>query len=239
VLSKPQPLPPRPRTPDAERGGSDRLKTRTLPKTPLALAVLNLLNERPMHPYEMKSLMRERGHERAIRLKDASLYDTVERLGGLGYIEAVEVSREGRRPERTVYAITEAGRDELVAWLQELVSTPSPEYPRFAAALMFIYALGKEGAIGALSLRAASLEGEIARVDAYQRAIHEHFDAEYRRASGGTADGVPRIFTLEEEYAQAMRRAELAWVLRTIGELQDGTLAWPVFPDDAEEERQP
>src|ERR671935_409945 len=89
-----------------KRPDAGRRSPRPMPKTPLALAVLNLLNERPMHPYEMRSLMRERGHERAFRLKEASLYDTVERLAGRGFIEPVEVNREGRRPERTIYAIT-------------------------------------------------------------------------------------------------------------------------------------
>lgn len=234
MSSKPQPLPPRPAPAEPDRGRFTKRGSRTLPKTPLALAVLNLLNERRMHPYEMKALMRERGHERAIRLKDASLYDTVERLAARGFIEAVEVSREGRRPERTVYAITEAGRDELLVWLQELTSVPSPEYPRFAAALMFIYALGKEGAIAALAQRAALLEGEIAKMDAYQRAVHAHFAEAYPRATGAEAAEFPRIFSIEEEYAQAMRKAELAWLRQTIAELQDGILEWPKLPEGVE-----
>src|SRR5206468_754012 len=83
---------------------------RELPRTPLALAVMNLLMERPMHPYEMKSTMKERGHDQVIRLKGGSIYDTVERLEAGGFIKSQETSREGRRPERTVYSITEAGR---------------------------------------------------------------------------------------------------------------------------------
>ncbi|MEA2585440.1 MAG: hypothetical protein QOF33_3525, partial [Thermomicrobiales bacterium] len=38
-------------------------------KTPLALAVLDLLYERPMHLYEMRQHMRERGHDSVIKLK--------------------------------------------------------------------------------------------------------------------------------------------------------------------------
>src|SRR5919197_1785983 len=97
---------------------------RSLPKTPLALALLNLLNEAPMHPYEMQVKMRERGHERAIRVKAASVYDTVERLTRLGFVEPLETSREGRRPERTVYRLTTRGAEELHAWLRDLISIP-------------------------------------------------------------------------------------------------------------------
>ena len=84
-------------------------RTRPLPRTPVALSVLNLLAERPMHPYEMRVLMRQRHHDRAFQIRESSVYDTVARLADRGLIEPVEVSREGRRPERTVYSITETG----------------------------------------------------------------------------------------------------------------------------------
>ena len=183
--------------------------------TPLAISVLALLNERPMHPYEMRSLMRERRHDRAFRIRESSVYDTVARLADRGFIEPVEVNREGRRPERTVYAVTEAGRDQLMAWLLELTSEPASEYPAFAAPLMFIYALGRDRAIAALAQRATRLEADISASDAYRRAYMEEMP------------DFPRIFTIEDEYAQAMRRAELAWVRATVTELRNGTFPWP------------
>jgi DNA-binding PadR family transcriptional regulator len=192
---------------------------RPLPRTPIALSVLNLLNERPMHPYEMRSLMRERGHDRAFKIRESSVYDTVSRLADRGFIEPVEVNRTGRRPERTVYAITEAGQDELLVWLRELTREPTTDYPAFAAPLMFIYGLGRDGAIAALRQRAALLEAEISRSDAFRQAVL------------ADVGDFPRIFGIEEEYVQAMRKAELAWVRGTVTELLDGSLAWPA-PDE-------
>lgn len=192
-----------------------RRRQRPLPRTPAALSVLSLLNERSMHPYEMRTLMRERGHDRAFRIRESSVYDTVARLAERGFIEPVEVNREGRRPERTVYAITEAGRDELLVWLWELTSEPSAEYPPLAAPLMFIYSLGRDRAIAALQQRAARLEADISAAEAFRRAVL----ADIPR--------FPRIFGIEDEYAQAMRQAELAWVRATITELRDGRLPWP------------
>src|SRR3981189_1631224 len=118
--------------------------TRKLPRSPLALAVMNLLAERPVHPYERKATMKGRGHDQVIRLKGGSIYDTVERLESGGFIQAQATSREGRRPERRVYAITEAGRDEIMAWLRELLAQPVHEYPQFGAALAFFAALDKD-----------------------------------------------------------------------------------------------
>jgi len=200
----------------------ERKRPRPLPRTPVALSVLNLLAERPMHPYEMRVLMRQRHHDRAFQIRESSVYDTVARLADRGLIEPVEVSREGRRPERTVYAITEAGRDELHDWLWELTSVPDAEYPAFAAPLMFIYALGKDRAIAALSQRAARLEAEISSSDAFATAMLSEVPE------------FPRIFGIEEEYAQAMRRAELTWVRAIVAQLRDGTFPWP-DPDDLPE----
>jgi DNA-binding PadR family transcriptional regulator len=197
----------------------ERKRPRPLPRTPVALSVLNLLAERPMHPYEMRVLMRQRRHDRAFQIRESSVYDTVARLADRGLIEPVEVSREGRRPERTVYAITEAGRDELLDWLWELTSVPDAEYPAFAAPLMFIYALGKDRAIAALSQRAARLEAEISSSDAFATAMLSEVPE------------FPRIFGIEEEYAQAMRRAELTWVRAIVAQLRDGTFPWPAHED--------
>jgi DNA-binding PadR family transcriptional regulator len=173
-----------------------------------------------MHPYEMKQKMHERGHERAIPLKAASIYDTVERLVAAGFVAPVETSREGRRPERTIYRLTRAGAAELDSWLQQLLEEPSHEYPRFGAALMFFGAVrSKAKAIAVLERRAAAVDAQILSVDELVRAA--------------PAD-LPRLFMIEEEYAQAMRKAELEWIRRTIAELKDGTLDWPRILEEFE-----
>src|SRR4028118_436182 len=99
---------------------------------PLALAVMALLFERPMHPYEMVSTMRERGKHESVRLRYSSLYSVVGALEREGLISSRETVRAGRRPERTVYGITEEGREEFLSWLRELLSEPVKEYTQFA-----------------------------------------------------------------------------------------------------------
>lgn len=183
---------------------------RELPRTPLALAVMNLLVEHPMHPYEMKSRMKERGHDQVIRLKGGSIYDTVERLESGGFIQAHETSREGRRPERTVYAITETGREEIMAWLRELLARPVNEYPQFGAALAFFAVLDKDEVVRLLKLRSALLDGQVV--------------GEERQLKTFIEMGLPRLFLVEGEYAVAMKRAELEWVRRLIDDIEGGRL---------------
>ena len=88
------------------------------------LTVLCLLREGPRHPYEMQRLIRERHKDDFLQLKPGSLYHAIERLAKAGLIEEMETSREGRRPERTVYRLTECGDVEALAWLRGLLSKP-------------------------------------------------------------------------------------------------------------------
>ena len=124
----------------------------------LALSLLTLLMQRPMYPYEMASTLRERGKDQAIKINWGSLYTVVQNLEKYGFIEAVEVAREGRQPERTTYQITEAGRAELMDWLRELLGEPEREYTRFEAALGECAVLPPDELIGLLRQRLDALE---------------------------------------------------------------------------------
>ena len=176
----------------------------------LALALLALLaTGRPMHPYEMATFLRRTGKERDMKIKWGSLYTVVQNLDKHGLIEAVDSTREGRRPERTHYAITDAGRAELRDWLRELVAEPATEFPRFEAALSVLGVLPPDEVAALLSERIRALADEV---------------ADLRRDPSGGGPHVPRIFLIETEYALAMREAELAWVRGLLTELTDGTL---------------
>jgi DNA-binding PadR family transcriptional regulator len=173
----------------------------------LALAVLVALTERPMHPYEMATTMRSQGKERSIKLNYGSLYTVVGNLAKHGLIEAMGAGREGRRPERTVYRITEAGRKELDDWMAELIAVPVKEYPQFEAALAELPVLPPARALELLRDRASALEQAIAEV---------------REELAGLT-WLPRLFMLEAEYHLAMQEAELAWVRGLVTEFGDRT----------------
>src|SRR5271155_4240155 len=105
---------------------------------PLALAVLVCLAERPMHPYEAATTLRQRQKHESVRLNYGSLYGVVDSLEKRRLIVPTETEREGRLPERTIYAITDAGMIEAHEWLSDLLCTPTKEYPDFTAALSFL-----------------------------------------------------------------------------------------------------
>ncbi|GAA0612908.1 PadR family transcriptional regulator [Streptomyces crystallinus] len=180
----------------------------------LALAVLGLLQERPMHPYEMASTLRERHKDSSFKINSGSLYDTVEALVRHGWIEPVETARDGRRPERTVYAATQLGQDEFVRWIDELLRMPVAEYPKFMAAVSYLGALGPDRAAEALAERAGHLAE---RIDETNRVL----------ADTVGSGQVPRLFMIEVECVLHAWEAELAWTRRTIDEIRDGSLFWP------------
>jgi DNA-binding PadR family transcriptional regulator len=178
----------------------------------LALAVLATVIQRPMHRYEMASVMRARGKDRDMDIKWGSLYTVVQNLEKNGFVEPIEVTRQGARPERTVYQITEAGRRELVEWTSELIAEPETEHTRFVAGLSVMIVLAPDDAIASLRTRLARLSEQI---DA-QRAVAAEVGAE-----------VPRLFLIEDEYRIAMAVAEADWTRRLVDDLSSG--AFPML----------
>lgn len=174
----------------------------------LALAVLAELNRRPMHRYELASVLRAHGKERDMGVKLSSLYTVVQNLAKHGLLEVVGTSRRGLRPERTTYRITDAGRREMTEWTRALLSDPQPERRPLTAGLSIMVVLPPDEVIDLLAVRLARLEQTIAARRAEL--------AEMKRE-------VPRLFLAEDEYALAMLEAEATWIRALWNELASGT----------------
>jgi DNA-binding PadR family transcriptional regulator len=190
--------------------------TRRRVANPLALAVLSCLLERPMHPYEISTTLRERNKEQSIKLNYGSLYSVVESLQRHGLIEAQETSREGRRPERTVYAITGEGRAEFEDWLAELLSTPVKEFTSLEAGLSLMPGLPPDDVANLLDARVEKLRAEI-------DSVADMHDTARRQ-------GLPELFLIESGYRQRMLTAELEFVAQLCADIRadamPGTKAW-------------
>ena len=181
----------------------------------VGLNVLALLSEQPRHPYDIQRALRDRHLDQHFRLGGLprSLYHAVDRLARRGLIEPVQTTREGNRPERTVYQLTDEGREEFDARLRHLVETPSTEAPALAAALGFAAYLSPGVVLDSLESRIISLTTEVAQLDAGMGALQEHVR-------------LPRIFLIGVECRRALRQAELDWARSMADELRRGTLAW-------------
>jgi DNA-binding PadR family transcriptional regulator len=182
-------------------------------ENPLVLAVLGLLIESPMHPYQMLAELRARSESRAKAVSRGTLYDVVDALVAAGWVVPQGVERSGNRPERTVYTLTDAGRDELVRRLDSQIRRPRHEFTEFLGAVSYLGALGPDGAVEALTERAQRLSERITTDELRLREVH--------------GNGVPRLHVIEAEYALHLVRAEWTWVRDLIEEIRSGSLTWP------------
>jgi DNA-binding PadR family transcriptional regulator len=181
-------------------------------RSPLGLLVLWQLFPGPMHVYRMQKLFEAEGKDRIVNVRSrASLYQTIERLQRHGLVEVAETIQQEGYPDRTVYALTDAGRDAAQSWLRGMLSETGGEYPEFIVALSLLFGLPVEEARAQLELRAERIAAQL---------------ADSRRALEGVPRDLPRLFVLEEEYRAAMLETELAWLRGVIDDLVSGRITW-------------
>lgn len=191
----------------------------------VAVLVLALLHEQPMHPYQLHQTLVERGDARIVRVNPGAVYHGVERLERDGLVEVVGTDRTGKRPERTTYRITDAGRAACAERLASLLGDEHPAYPLFSVGLAEANELPADVVVEQLTGRRDRKTGNLAALEASYGAVRER--------------GLPRRYLLDVEHDLAVLRAEIAWLDTTLEELRVGALDWggPVPPGYLEAKR--
>jgi len=172
------------------------------------MVVLAFLLEEPMHPYLMRQRVQERGKSRVANLAQPnSVYQAMDGLHRQRLIRVRETSRQEHRPERTVYEITEEGKQTLWRWLATMLSEPGRDFPDFPAAVSVLMLLDPQEVARLLTARVEALEERLEELS--------------------PLDGpLPRLFRLEDEYQRAMIGAEIAWIRSLVDDLRAGRLTW-------------
>ncbi|MET7483679.1 PadR family transcriptional regulator [Streptomyces sp. NPDC005538] len=190
---------------------------------PLALAVLVTLWQKPMHPYEIAQTLRRQGKDTSTKINYGSLYTVVQNLEKHGFVEVADTERQGNRPERTVYGLTAAGREEMTEWLSELLARPVKEYPIFESALSLLGALPPDEVTTLLEERVQNLDVQAASERGALEKLYE---------------SVPRLFLVEVEYQLHMIEAQAAWVRGFLEEIRKGSMpgveSWRHFHETGE-----
>jgi DNA-binding PadR family transcriptional regulator len=184
---------------------------------PLALAVLALCFERPMHPYEMAATLKHRHKHESIKLRYGTLYTVIDLLTSRGFIRAKETSRDGKRPERTVYALTPSGRHALRNWMHDLVAKPAQEFLQFDAALSLLPVLPPDEAILLLRERATRLSENIEQLKALvsqmsDKTLGELAEPNQELPAPLLGQKFPALFIVEADYKVALLKAELDFI---------------------------
>lgn len=181
--------------------------------TPLAVAMLALLRERPMHCYEMYRVMQNRGETHTVKVRPGSLYHTMDRLVSGELAAPVGIDRDGGRPERTTYRITPDGCAAMETWVREVVATPVASYPAFPVAIGELHTLPVAEVVCLVERRIAQLEARLAE----DEAVVAHAAARH----------VPEAYLLDRHYLDDMITAEVRWLRRLVRRLQNEELEWP------------
>lgn len=181
--------------------------------TPLGVMVLALLREGDMHPYEMLRLMRQRHHERLVTITNGTMYHTVGRLEQAGLLGEVGVDRNGNRPERTTYTLTDAGRAIVSDWVRcELVRVDRPT--EFRVALAEAHNLDRLEVAQLLRRRQEALVGTY---ETYRCGRH-----------AALARDTPEQFLIEAEREELLLQAEVGWLENLIDRLERHLIPWGV-----------
>jgi DNA-binding PadR family transcriptional regulator len=171
--------------------------------TSLGISVLALLRERPMHGYEMAQTLVQRHADHIVKVRPGSLYHVVDRLAEEKLIRRAATARDGKRPERAVYEITDAGADALAERVRQLISTPVHEFPQFVVALAEVDTLDSDAAAIAVDDRVGAMEARAAEIMAV-------------RDAGVTPGG----YLVALDYLLATMQAELSWLREFAGSLR-------------------
>ena len=182
------------------------------PLRPLGVVTLALLTERAMHPYEMYQLLIARHQDRTVKLRPGTLYHAINWLEGAGFVVATGTDREGNRPERTTYAITDEGRSALRHSVVSMLTNPQDEFPEFTVAMGEAHTLPQSEVVAALRERVAVLEAQASRGKNFMDYANK--------------GGLPRRFVLGGEFALNRARADVAWLHSVIAGIESGEISW-------------
>jgi DNA-binding PadR family transcriptional regulator len=181
-------------------------------RSALALAILGLLEDGPLHPYGMQQLIKRWRKDEVINVgQRATLYKVINRLSDAGLIKPTGTSRDHSYPERTSYELTDAGRAVRRQWMAEVLSTPRNEFPEFPAGLSFLPLLTPEYVAELLKARRELLVQRLAQRDALITSV---------------GFPLPRATMLETEYLHATTEAEIGWLDNVLAGLDDGSITW-------------
>jgi DNA-binding PadR family transcriptional regulator len=131
------------------------------------LVILGFLRGQPLYGYEIKRMI-EHVMGDWTNIAFGSIYFALKKLAKEGFVEKVGIEQEGGRPSRTVYRITDAGREEFLRLLRKMWDSVERQTFAFDIGLSFMSALPIEEVKGYLRKRVTHLEHIRQYLEAHQ-----------------------------------------------------------------------
>jgi DNA-binding PadR family transcriptional regulator len=131
------------------------------------LVLLGLLQDGPKYGYELKQIIEEHmGDWTSIAF--GSIYFALDKLSNEKFIEKVGVEQSGSRPSRSVYELTQSGRDEFYQMLRQSWQTTERQYFDLDICLFFMDHLSREEIHGYLEHRKQELARQLGYLNVHE-----------------------------------------------------------------------
>ncbi len=145
-----------------------------VPSTGLRYALLGLLIDHPMHPYEMHQyLLQAEALGLVWHLKQGLLYALLAKLEATGYLTST-MELQGSRPPRKVLHITAAGQAAFAAWVAAPVEHGRDFRVEFLAKLFFADQQGSASVAALITRQRSACQGWIKDIAAELYALDQH-----------------------------------------------------------------
>ena len=183
------------------------------------LAILGSLSYTEMHGYEIRREIEARRMERWADVSYGSIYGRLRHLVDEGLVEVIRTEQVENRPSRTVYGITDAGRDALVEALQTAFGVP--ELPAMTVDLALSYCVTESSRLGSAQLRSL-LEIRLVDLDGIAE--------ELRQVRNGPVSEQPGVGALVDDllsHSEQRLAVELDWTRHVLGRLAAGAYRTP------------
>lgn len=171
------------------------------------LMLLGLLASRSMHGYEIAELLDQPRMQSWVRLGRTSIYYALGRLESKGYVSK-HSERQGGKPERIVYSITDLGRSSFISGLEDALGSGEGQTDEFDIALFFSSRLDAPRTQDRIETRLAELESQAQGL------------ALVSQESGAKSDGE---LMLVLEHRLAVLKADIDFLSKYVAMLASGT----------------
>jgi DNA-binding PadR family transcriptional regulator len=169
------------------------------------LVILGILRQQPLHGYEIKQIIEEHmGDWTSIAF--GSIYFALAKLSEEGLIEKIGEERKGNRPSRSIYQITDTGRDEFTRLLREVWAEVERTYYSIDVGLFFLDALPRDEVRAYLEQRVKGLEQTMQYLDRHQ-------------GDQMSNPEVPKVAEAIFAHTRAHSAAELEWTRTLLAQL--------------------
>ena len=181
------------------------------------LVILGFLRGRPQYGYEIKQMI-EHVMGDWTDIAFGSIYYALGKLAEEAFVEKVGTEQEGGRPSRTVYQITDSGREEFLRLLREVWDRIEEQTFDVDIGLTFVGALPRDEVQGYLNKRVTHLEHILQYLDTHQA---EELEDDH---------SPPRLVAAVFDHHRVHYKAELDWTRDLLHNLEQGAfdaeIAW-------------